>query len=165
MVDYPVYENYGPGHDDDSIKSITIGFDAGDCSWVSLVFDTQKTNNRDWISYVDCDLNLIEFPQWNEAVAQIDAERIVYYKESWHPHLGRDKGVYPCLESSTVPIIIRQMLEGLVEPLRNSKELASLPLDKSATLQINSFDGREQWPHPRDKSVRQHKIGRLRRQK
>lgn len=73
IKDYPVYENLGPGEDDDPIALITVGFYAEQGGYVNLVFDTRPKAEVDgeWTVHIDNETNTLPFPKWfaaNEAI-------------------------------------------------------------------------------------------------
>ena len=65
--DYPVYENLGPGEDEDPIAQITLGYQFDQAGWAALVFDTRADAAVDgvWQNYIE--ENDHELPHWYQA--------------------------------------------------------------------------------------------------
>ncbi len=139
-----MYENLGPGDDDDPIGQITVGFYAEQWGYVSLVFDTRKDAEVDgeWTSHLNEETNRLDFPRWLDAYDAICNGKSV--------SVIRPDGSTCTLEDSDgdegINRVFGEMLLELMLKLRDDGTLANLPLAPKAFMVIEEFDGRYFWP-------------------
>lgn len=72
VKEYPVYENLGPGSDDDLIRLITLGFEFDQKEpGISLVFDTRldAKNDEEWSKFTED--NLLRIEHWNDLPCEL----------------------------------------------------------------------------------------------
>ena len=144
IKDYPVYENLGPGEDDDPISLVTIGFYAEQGGYMNLVFDTRPKAEVDgeWTLHIANDENMLPFPKWVAAYEAIwDGKTI---------NVTRHDGSTCTLQDSSgdeaVNAVFGEMLLAVMSELRDDGTLAKLPLAPKAFMVIEEFDGRYFWP-------------------
>ena len=66
IKEYAVYENNGPGDDEDPIQLVTMGYYLEQTGYFALVFDTRPDADSDgeWTVYIDDDVTMLHFPKW-----------------------------------------------------------------------------------------------------
>ena len=144
IKDYPVYENFGPGEDEDPIGLITVGFYAEQGGYVNLVFDTRTNAEVDgeWTLHIDNDTNMLPFPKWVEAYEQIwDGKTIEVVKYDGSACRLQDSS-----GDEVVNGVFGEMLQSVMCQLRDDGTLAQLPLTPKAFMVVEEFDGRYFWP-------------------
>lgn len=127
VKEYPLYENWGPGDDDDPISMITLGFDFDQSCWVSLVFDTRPDAAPDgeWNDFID-DL-AIDFEHW------FDRPGKVTLVDGTAAKIEADFDAEP---------VAQYFGDCLKEVMVQSRELfASLPMTEDCILLIEHNDG------------------------
>ena len=140
---FSVYENLGPGHDDDPVSIATIGFDARN-GWVALIFDTRQKSRPDeeWIAYADYLVNRLEMPDWEKAVNELEQGNSVSLTRE-------DGGVWSLGGESNIEALehsIGTLLTNVGENLRKKKRFSKLPLSEKSHLVVDQHQGYFRWP-------------------
>lgn len=151
--DYPVYENLGPGEDDDPVSLITLGYAFDQSGWIALVFDTRPEAESDghWNDHIE--ENEVEFPHWFDAVDPLheatafggDAEPL---KIIAHDGKAHELASYDVEEIAEY--IGRMLWQALVEA-RASGLFAKLPLADRCLMGVEEHDGYWGWPVYKDR--------------
>ena len=144
IKEYAVYENNGPGDDEDPIRLVTMGYYLEQTGYFALVFDTRPDADSDgeWTLYIDEeedeDLTTLHFPKWCSMI------------ETWYEGMPIDL-VLPTGKSrritrkshthETIAQIFGEMLHDTMISLRDEGALAPLPLADDAFLVVEEFDG------------------------
>ncbi len=143
--DYPIYENLGPGNDEDPIRLITLGFYAEQGGYVNLVFDTRPKADVDgeWTLHVDNETNTCPFPKWLDCYTAVC--------ESEDVTITRHDGVKVQITNNEISdedlnLHFGEMLLATMLELRENSSFGKLPIAKNAFFVIEEFDGRYFWP-------------------
>ncbi|HBE69084.1 MAG TPA: hypothetical protein DDW52_13120 [Planctomycetaceae bacterium] len=137
--DYPVYENLGPGEDDDPIGLITLGYYAAQGGYANLVFDTRKDAEVDgeWTVHIDNETNTCPFPKWTVACEALCDEKTVEVTK----HDGTQITLQNYEDEDAVQAVFGEMLASVLTELRDDGTLAKLPLTPTAYMVVEEFDG------------------------
>ena len=144
IKDYPVYENLGPGEDDDPIALITVGFYAEQGGYMNLVFDTRPKAEVDgeWTLHIANETNTLPFSKWVAVYEAIwDGKTISITK-----HDGTTCTLQDSSGDEAVNEVFGEMLLSVMSELRDDGTLAKLPLAPKAFMVVEEFDGRYFWP-------------------
>ena len=149
VSDYPKYINHGPGHDEDPIKMMSLGYQYDQAGWVALVFDTRSDAKVDgeWTGYID-DLNIIELPHWLSTFEALD--------ENEEPvNLTLPSGKKQTIDEyddEVIATILGEMLRDILLEVHKKGVLANLPLEKDLIFAVEEFNGHFGWINSDDRS-------------
>ena len=159
IKDYPVYENNGPGEDEDPIQAIMLGFYAAQGGYIYLVFDTRPGKNIDgnWTLHID-ESTVFNLPKWTEFYEYVcDGNRGTLVLED-----GTEKELkYSSNDERAeekLNAYFGEMLRNLIVEMSDDQILARLPLKKDAFMMVEEFDGFYFWPNTRSVTTK----GRIR---
>jgi hypothetical protein len=142
--DYPVYENLGPGDDEDPVGLITLGYYAEQGGYANLVFDTRNDAEVDgeWTVHIDNETNTCPFPKWTVACETLgDGKPVDIIK-----HDGTKVTLKGYEDDQAVQAVFGDMLVDVLNELRDDGTLAKLPLGPAAFMVVEEFDGRYFFP-------------------
>ena len=127
--DYAIYENLGPGQDDDPISLITLGFEFDQDCWFSLVFDTRPNAAPDGEWNMHAVDNLVEMPHWFDRPGKIIL------------HDGTVSKIAPEYEELAVSKFFGEMLRSALREARDIGLFSKLPTTKDCILCVEHSDG------------------------
>lgn len=145
IKEYPVYENCGPGEDEDPIQLVTMGYYLEQTGYFALVFDTRPDADNDgqWTLYIEDGVTMLRFPKWCSLIeAWYDGKPI----DLVLPNGKSCKITQKNHTHETIAQIFGEMLRDTMISLRDEGALASLPLADGAFLIVEEFDGHWGWP-------------------
>jgi hypothetical protein len=136
--DYPVYENLGPGRDEDPISLITLGFEFDQAGWIALVFDTRPNAQSDgqWNNHIEG--NSLERNHWFEAIDDL-AERGNPLTITLHE--GSRKSIPPDFDAVDVAGCFGEMLRFALLTCRENGVFAKLPTTQDCLLCVEHHEG------------------------
>lgn len=143
LDDFHVYENDGPGEDDDPVSMITFGYEYSQAGWAVLNFDTRPNANPDgeWTGHIENDL--LEFANWTDAIERL-------YSDDESIELVLDDGTKRILDTesgeSEFVESLGELLKGILVELRESGAFGSLPLADRCIMGVEHFSGAYGWP-------------------
>ncbi len=150
IKEYPVYENCGPGEDEDPIQLVTLGYYLEQIGYFALVFDTRRDadNDGEWTLYIEDDLTLLPFPKWCSLLeAWYDGKPV----ELTLPGGKTCKVTQTTHTHERIAQIFGEVIRDAMISLRDEGALQPLPLADDAFLIIEEFDGHWGWPESYEK--------------
>lgn len=153
IKEYDLYENFGPGDDEDPIRLITLGFYAAQGGYVSLVFDTRKDAEVDgeWTQYLD-ETTMLNFSKWSdfyERVCDGKSANLIKHdgkSENTQFQIVDEDELINEKSEKLINAYFGTMLSDLMIDLRENESFSGLPLEKDAFFVIEEFDGNFFWP-------------------
>jgi len=155
IKDYPVYENLGPGEDEDPIRLISLGYYLEQAGYFAMVFDTRPDadNDGEWTLHIENDTNVLPFPNWLAAFKHLCDEGTVTVTLP-------DEGTHTLDESDdneSVAMFFGEIIRDTMLALRDEGALSELPLDPKAFFIVEEFEGQLGWPEYKQRK----EMGRL----
>ena len=155
--DYPVYENLGPGADEDPIALISVGYYIEQSGYFALVFDTRPDADNDgqWTVHIENKVNVLKFPHWRAAFKKLCDGGAVDVKL---PN-GKQHTLDESDDNESVAKFFGELILDIMLSLRESGAFNQLPLSPAAFFIIEEFDGQWGWPEYKKRKT----LGRLKK--